>query len=262
MDSLHSIRVDHDGQSQRKEDSTLKLHENIWFDLVGTYSKLVLTFREDRLPALAGLAEWIQASKNYRYYAGIWEEDLPNALLWQTGWPRPDAKNPRTVDAPSWSWVSMDGPIEYPLTGGTEVATCPRNQCFQLEHRFTRCRKEPLQICGPVVEAKLINEYNEQLGYPSWSRIIRISSGDDSWTLRPGFDYYEEAPKGLPLISDVCLLEILYYQGVGLGCSAGLILKRAGCGIEGEQVYNRIGVFMGADYVIFIDKDKRTLAVV
>lgn len=152
MDSLYGIRVDNDGQSQRKDGSTLKLfHDNIWFDIVGTYIKLALTFREDRLPALAGLAEWIQASKNYRYYAGIWEKDLPNALLWRTPRESRVAKNLRTVNAPPWSWASMDGSIEYAPDIDSQkptmvVATCLQNRCFQLEHRFTRCRKEPLQV--------------------------------------------------------------------------------------------------------------------
>src|SRR5213076_3258683 len=44
------------------------------------------------------------------YLAGLWRQDLPFGLLWQ-GW---HGEGKRVTDkwrAPSWSWTSIDGPV-------------------------------------------------------------------------------------------------------------------------------------------------------
>jgi hypothetical protein len=77
---------------------------NVWHKLVEEYSKKELTRETDRLPAISGLAAHVQAARNLgKYFAGIWEFDLPGGLLWTTE----DARwrNP-TYLAPSWSWAS------------------------------------------------------------------------------------------------------------------------------------------------------------
>ncbi|KAF6811754.1 hypothetical protein CMUS01_13193 [Colletotrichum musicola] len=90
-----------------------------WGTLVEKYSVRKLENPDDKLTALAGLAERFASltEGNYgRYLAGLWEEDLLRQLLWRQ-WNTVDfrapvaSKRPETWRAPSWSWVSIDGPI-------------------------------------------------------------------------------------------------------------------------------------------------------
>jgi hypothetical protein len=64
-----------------------------------------LTFQSDRLVAIAGLAQEIQAQSGYTYWAGIWAEDVHMGLLWRMFGV---GKNPMSYIAPSWSWASLE----------------------------------------------------------------------------------------------------------------------------------------------------------
>lgn len=59
----------------------------LWYHLVTNYANRTLTVETDRLSALAGLAEKCQRESWHtgRDLAGLWEGDLPAALLWTGG---------------------------------------------------------------------------------------------------------------------------------------------------------------------------------
>ncbi|KAF2395771.1 HET-domain-containing protein [Trichodelitschia bisporula] len=90
-----------------------------WDDIVEQYSTRQLGNPEDKLTALAGVAEEFSAyvPDSGAYLAGMWEKNLRPNLLWI-----PDEKAVRPVckyRAPSWSWASLDGAVtrfsyEYP----------------------------------------------------------------------------------------------------------------------------------------------------
>jgi hypothetical protein len=83
-----------------------------WYLLVSKYSRRHLTFKEDKFPAIWGLASLFQRHLGCHYAAGLWEEDLPYGLLWSSyGQTLTQASVPR---APTWSWASLDSPIDYP----------------------------------------------------------------------------------------------------------------------------------------------------
>lgn len=84
-----------------------------WYDIVEEYTQRQITNYEDRLPALAGLAEQYTKATRKCYLAGIWLEDLPLALLWD---PCDDYKRPRSYCAPSWSWASVAGHVRFPVS--------------------------------------------------------------------------------------------------------------------------------------------------
>ena len=82
-----------------------------------------LTKGTDKLVALSGLAhnyyeregksgvshkDYMGGSRG-KYAAGLWEADMPSALLWRSR----SAQRPFQYRAPSWSWASVDGPISY-----------------------------------------------------------------------------------------------------------------------------------------------------
>lgn len=91
------------------------LHRELWFAMIQDYSSRGLTKEKDRLPALEGLAEREMTLHRGKYLAGLWEMDLPSALLWQVNRELPECKvmRPSMYRAPSWSWASVEGPVTY-----------------------------------------------------------------------------------------------------------------------------------------------------
>jgi hypothetical protein len=86
-----------------------------WKVIVEDYSSRDLMFADDKLPALAGLAQKFQKETKYTYVAGLWLETLAWDLLWtvravffvneKPKYPKAAA---RLHSAPSWSWASVD----------------------------------------------------------------------------------------------------------------------------------------------------------
>jgi hypothetical protein len=83
-----------------------------WFEIVERYCKTDLTFETDKLPAISGLARYIQNHTGDQYCSGIWESQFHLGLLWAPG--SQGVKRPMSIRAPSWSWASVDGPVQYP----------------------------------------------------------------------------------------------------------------------------------------------------
>lgn len=100
----------------------------MWYDLVSDYSCRKLTFPEDRLRAILGLAEMFRRIIHDQFVWGLFYLDLPAGLLWSV-----QATIPMTrLAAPSWSWASIDGELTFyipstkwgrPLRGNLEI-TC------------------------------------------------------------------------------------------------------------------------------------------
>jgi hypothetical protein len=85
------------------EDNTPSKYYDRWLQLVQSYSKLELTYKTDRLPALSGIASHVASKTKGVYVAGLWRDDIAAGLLWYV-WPyQPVA--PKYI-APSWSWAS------------------------------------------------------------------------------------------------------------------------------------------------------------
>jgi hypothetical protein len=124
--------------------------ERYWYDIVREYAARSLTDSRDKLAALSGIAMAYQNISESQYAAGNWEDHFPRFLLWRVAGnqhPNPavrlgeqhgaallyDMSNQdehsigrrptlppwlptagRTYyRAPSWSWASVDGPINY-----------------------------------------------------------------------------------------------------------------------------------------------------
>lgn len=84
-----------------------------WLKLVEMYSRCDLTKDTDKLIAIAGMARKLHSNTGVAWCAGIWEDYVCEGLLWL-----------RTIDdlhpssqprAPSWSWASWDGNVQFPV---------------------------------------------------------------------------------------------------------------------------------------------------
>lgn len=97
-----------------KTDNEIKIY-NLWYHLVGEFTKRSLTVGDDKLPALSGIVKVFGTAlgntvQNDIYAAGLWAGDFERGLLWKNFGPTPEAQV--KMRSPSWSWTSHDGPIQ------------------------------------------------------------------------------------------------------------------------------------------------------
>ncbi|KAH8592275.1 heterokaryon incompatibility protein-domain-containing protein [Bisporella sp. PMI_857] len=87
-----------------------------WHHLIESYSIRELTFESDKLPAVSGVAKQIQKRTNSVYLAGLWGENLPMELCWSVDYVSsnsPPLMQPETYIAPTWSWASVSGVLDF-----------------------------------------------------------------------------------------------------------------------------------------------------
>lgn len=97
-----------------------------WYDLVEQYTRQSLSIQSDIFPALQGISKRFQRHRNSIFLAGLWESSIINDLLWRSNCVDEQKRTrPEQWRAPSWSWASVLGPVDW-LTRGhvfTELAT-------------------------------------------------------------------------------------------------------------------------------------------
>lgn len=89
--------------------------QRLWYHMVIQYSSLRLTVREDKLPAISGLANVLyphRAKTPDSYLAGLWRDTLIWDLCWSVR--RKGSSSNFSLTAPSWSWASSGEILEYP----------------------------------------------------------------------------------------------------------------------------------------------------
>jgi hypothetical protein len=89
---------------------------SLWQSMVEAYSKCSLTRSEDKFVALSGLAKSIRDVTGDEYLAGMWRRTMAFDLPW---WRDTESRNlypwsTTPYRAPSWSWASVDGEINFP----------------------------------------------------------------------------------------------------------------------------------------------------
>jgi hypothetical protein len=86
----------------------------LWRDLVKDYAQCSFTKVSDRLIAFSGIAKLFCEATGDTYLAGLWRSWLVEGLDWRVAEPRmKDTSLP--YRAPSWSWISTDGPLRLEL---------------------------------------------------------------------------------------------------------------------------------------------------
>jgi hypothetical protein len=80
------------------------------------YTSRSLTKSSDKIPALAGVIATLQQTVGDTCHALLWERYFVKSLLWEIARDRPNgacASRPSEWRAPSWSFASIDGYIDY-----------------------------------------------------------------------------------------------------------------------------------------------------
>lgn len=88
---------------------------SIWAQLVRYYSRCGLTRPTDKLPAILSLSLALEAILGRPFHHGHYFDNTPfvlSGLLWHAA--KDDTlTRPPEDRAPSWSWISVDGPIDF-----------------------------------------------------------------------------------------------------------------------------------------------------
>ena len=85
-----------------------------WWSMVEDHTKLQLTRQEDRMAAIAGLAqEMAKFSPGDQYVCGLWRSELNEDLLWHVNNSRESSTLRNHYLAPTWSWGSVTGAVTH-----------------------------------------------------------------------------------------------------------------------------------------------------
>jgi hypothetical protein len=92
-----------------------------WQALLENYTARKLRVESDKFTAMSGLAKKMQqvicyfTGEDDLYLAGLWKSNLAQGLLWQRQieffHTEPTRGRPKEWRAPSWSWASINGPV-------------------------------------------------------------------------------------------------------------------------------------------------------
>lgn len=97
-----------------------------WYTTLQKYSRRSRGVAEDKLTAIAGIAQASYEQVGGNYIFGLWDRDLVRGLLWRHGWftgdavPLPPLRAATEYAAPSWSWASYDGPMVCPFSNARQ----------------------------------------------------------------------------------------------------------------------------------------------
>jgi Heterokaryon incompatibility protein (HET) len=114
-----TLKIDLSRSTARRRD----MAQQHWESIVQQYTKCLLSRETDRLLALGGVAREMQLNSGIttgRYFAGLWETQLPHSLAWYSKHKsHSETAQPDTYVAPTWSWAScVQGEVSWPEDSG------------------------------------------------------------------------------------------------------------------------------------------------
>ncbi|KAF4449239.1 hypothetical protein F53441_7458 [Fusarium austroafricanum] len=197
-----------------------------WSDIVEQYAGTRLTHETDRVIAFSGVAQAFRLSHNIngQYLAGIWSCNLPEGLLWY----RHDTAVSRSnsYKAPSWSWMSIDGP--YNLYQEFDYAT---RSCCSIEQIYLRLRDEKhdtgLLDGGALrIRGHLVRPLPDDTSLDTLEEAIlacHVSTEEEAVGGVCMVNEDEEGPDGVPFIS---YLDGLDQESTHVGLTSGAFRQK------------------------------------
>ncbi|KAI0890671.1 heterokaryon incompatibility protein-domain-containing protein [Annulohypoxylon maeteangense] len=227
--------------NQISQDTLPPSLQDEWHDLrawvMRNYSKLKLTKRADKLPAISGLASTFFKSCPDQYLAGLCKETLNRDLFWSSllhGLSLTKAavlenlEDPHSYVAPSWSWASRSHGIvfvgRHVGTWGDDVAAEYREEYVKLEaqvglesinNRFGKVVGGTLTFQGVIAPCPRQLELSDTEGLSegdSDEKLLRANTEDGRFIAMVRLDWSvggkQESAEGLSLV----LLGTCLYQ--------------------------------------------------
>jgi len=238
-------------QALAMQDSSVQVRHRTWYDVLRAYTARSLTVESDRLPALSGFAHRIAIPEMGRYCAGLWEQQLPMALLWRglRALPEKDGRieRPDKYHAPSWAWPSVqaviEGYISY-LKDSEVVAQVLEVKCQPATaDPFGELAGGYIVLNAPVLTAVLQQDEvraSEERHY----LLVNVHDEDDRQPFLADVSLAEGYPEHVPLGSQVlCLIIERFYNYVNANRAACLILRQDHASDSEAGNWYRIGTF-------------------
>ena len=133
-----------------------------WEYVVDAYTRSHLTRSTDKVVAIAGIAsDFVDIYKD-EYLAGLWRQYLPEQLMWKVSlgdigdgsgsW----AKRSPYYRAPSWSWLTIDGPVDAGSSHGKPVLIGILD--VKVNHQISTIQSGYLRLHGVLREVRCEHE--------------------------------------------------------------------------------------------------------
>jgi hypothetical protein len=121
----------------------------LWQSAVMDFSDREISFESDRLVAISGVAQQLAPYIGGAYYAGMWERNFIAEMTWRSKHhyhPRLSKRPWRPAEtnhkAPSWSWLAVNGPVNYQSYINNPLPA----------HYYSRVIKAIVQLSPPLRE--------------------------------------------------------------------------------------------------------------
>lgn len=144
----------------------------MWRECVKTFSRRLLTMLDDRGFAVTGVAELLRGPDCADLYvSGLWKDALPYDLLWRCD--QSTMLRKQKSRKPSWSWVSVDCGINWPIAkdpgtlsisaetyfdGGLEGVECTYVYAVQPSRKYHPINSGRIHLTARIVEIKINKE--------------------------------------------------------------------------------------------------------
>ncbi|KAL2062919.1 hypothetical protein VTL71DRAFT_5991 [Oculimacula yallundae] len=212
-----------------------------WMNIVRRYSKCKITQSKDKLVAISGLARIVQEAIKDEYKAGFWMSNLLRQLCWFSR-----ARNRSRISpyvAPTWSWASVDGEIEWSSYSSTTTPSTVLPEILALsiisntDNSFGQISAASLQLsCSYFISVQLQGYSRDAKNL----RDVKLPSGE-SLPIRLWLDTISSKDE-----LHLYLLPIIRSDTANLSASilswiSGLILVRIGA--DEDEKYKRVGMF-------------------
>lgn len=131
-----------------------------WHQLLADYCTRAITFTQDRLPALSGIAKVIQENTGSGYIAGLWQDNLLVDLTWTVPSGKDEVCALPEYRAPTFSWASVESAISFrinphkPWTPGVTIVGVKSEALGK--NPLGRVRSAEMELRGCLFEASLV----------------------------------------------------------------------------------------------------------
>ncbi|KAF7597166.1 hypothetical protein BBP40_009505 [Aspergillus hancockii] len=238
-----------------------------WYEMIEVYTRRLITVQSDRLPALSGLANAIAQTSNDAYLTGIWKNGLLEGLLWCATSCEAPLEKPAAYRGPSWSWVSVNGPLKFIVYSFIERCKWKRAIAdYEALATLVDCQVEAdgpdpygtvrkgayLRLNAPLLPVEHIHPADNNplfselllppLRNPVLDRLVEVKFGNESVYLQAGFDL--NSGRQLPQQQLFVLLLARLPDG-NTGFSPfmdhrfGLLVRSS---TDDEETYERVGI--------------------
>lgn len=243
--------------------STTQAFRKWYWDIPGYVLRRCIN-DHDILPAISGFVKCYGHCIPGRYLAGLWETDLLYGLQWRSY--RIQANRRMLTRAPSWSWASLDGYVQY-YWRWLQREDCEYESAAAISKilaaNVTTTTKDPngrvsggkITLDGPVWRARWMQfeiwkpEQSRKDSWNQWDRTALFdyegisSQPEEKLPLSEGFAEAKEriAPFAVCLF-DEDDVRPHYVECLLLSRRQGIVLHAVEGGGE-QQTYRRIGFF-------------------